>query len=74
MKQGDRYHKWVEWVEEDGCYVGRCPDLFFGGCHGPEASIVYAELCQLVDQVVKGMVDDGEKLPAVVTRPMREVA
>jgi len=34
MKNSDRYLKIVEWSEEDQCYVGTCPGLFYGGCHG----------------------------------------
>ncbi len=25
-KEGDRYLNLVEWSEEDGCYVGTCPE------------------------------------------------
>ena len=34
MKNSDRYLKIVEWSEEDQCYVGSCPNLIYGGCHG----------------------------------------
>jgi hypothetical protein len=34
MKSSDRYLKLVEWSDEDGCYVGRCPELMLGGVHG----------------------------------------
>lgn len=27
MRKSDEYHKWVEWSEEDGVYIGKCPDL-----------------------------------------------
>ena len=30
MKLSDRYHKWVEWSEEDATYLGKCPDLMTG--------------------------------------------
>lgn len=33
MKPGDRYHKWVEWSDEDEAYLGKCPDLITG-IHG----------------------------------------
>ena len=29
-----RYMKIVEWSDEDGCFVGTCPGLMFGGVHG----------------------------------------
>lgn len=40
MKEIDRYHKWVEWDDEDGVYIGKCPDLITG-IHGgdPACSI-----------------------------------
>ena len=34
MKMSSRYVKIVEWSDEDQCYVGSCPGLFYGGCHG----------------------------------------
>ena len=30
MKDSDRDHKWVEWMDEDQVYVGKCPDLITG--------------------------------------------
>ena len=30
MKESARYVKIVEWCEEDQCFVGSCPGLFFG--------------------------------------------
>ena len=40
MKTTDRYHKWVEWSEEDSAYVGKCPDLI-SGIHGDDPVEVY---------------------------------
>src|SRR5579862_2743311 len=34
MKESARYVKIVEWSNEDQCFVGSCPGLLFGGCHG----------------------------------------
>ena len=39
MKESDKYLKIVEWFEEDQCYVGSCPGLFWGGCHGHDEFI-----------------------------------
>ena len=38
MKTEDAYLKFVRWSEEDGLYIGFCPDLFpFGGvCHSAD--------------------------------------
>lgn len=70
MKKGDQYLKWVEWSEEDGVYVGRCPDLFFGGCHGSDPVQVYAELCELVAETAEDLEQEGKPLPEVKTRPL----
>ena len=51
MKLSDRYLKIVEWSEEDGCYVGRCPGLMLGGVHGMDA--LYPPLQQKADEVMK---------------------
>lgn len=67
MKAGDRYVKLVEWSDEDQCFVGTCPGLFFGGCHGPDAEAVFAELCDIVDETVASMQAEGRALPPLVT-------
>ncbi len=36
MNPADRYAKIVEWSEEDQCFVGSCPGLFYGGRHGDD--------------------------------------
>lgn len=63
MKRPDRYLKIVEWSEEDGSYVGRCPELMFGGVHGKDEKKVFAELCQVIDEWVAKAKADGEELP-----------
>jgi predicted RNase H-like HicB family nuclease len=63
MKDSDRYIKIVAWSEEDGCYVDQVPGLFFGGCHGDDEKAVYAELCEIVDEVIEMQRDDGDPLP-----------
>ena len=63
MKASDRYLKIVEWSEEDGCYVGTCPGLMFGGVHGDDESAVYSELCDVVDDWIRIYEEDGEPLP-----------
>ena len=40
MSKGDRYVKLVEWSDEDSCFIGSCPELFYGGCHGLDARSV----------------------------------
>lgn len=62
-KESDRYLKIVEWSEEDGCYVGTCPDLLYGGVHGDDEQAVYGELCHAVEEVVELYKKDGRPLP-----------
>ena len=73
MKKSDQYHKWVEWSAEDQVYIGKCPDLITG-IHGDEPVRLYAELCEVVDEVVGHFESEGRTLPAPKTRPMQEVA
>ncbi len=63
MKKSDRYLKIVEWSEEDRCYVGTCPGLMFGGVHGDDETEVYKQLCQVVDEWIHVIEEDGEPLP-----------
>jgi predicted RNase H-like HicB family nuclease len=63
MRDSDRYAKIVEWSEEDGCYVGSCPGLFYGGCHGDDQQRVFAELCQIVEETIELIQKDGKPLP-----------
>jgi predicted HicB family RNase H-like nuclease len=57
------YPKIVEWSEEDGCFVGTCPGLMFGGIHGGNETKVYAELCEAVEEVIEILETDGHPLP-----------
>ncbi len=70
----DRYLKIVEWSDEDGCYIGRCPDLTLGGVHGSDEKEVFAELCQLVDEWIEIYERDGLPLPAPSTYRTEEAA
>ena len=74
MKAEDQYLKFVRWTDEDGLYVGFCPDLFpWGGvCHGKTEEEAYSQLCALVREEVEQLREDGKDLPAPGTRPMRE--
>jgi hypothetical protein len=73
MKTADQYHKWVEWNEEDQVYIGKCPDLI-SGIHGEDPVRLYAELCEVVQDVIEDFVKRGRELPEPKTRPMQEVA
>ncbi|HEY5596934.1 MAG TPA: pilus assembly protein HicB [Candidatus Bipolaricaulota bacterium] len=72
MKISDRYHKWVEWSEEDQVYLGKCPDLITG-IHGDDPKEVYAELCAVVEDVIAHFESEGRSLPAPKVKPMQEV-
>jgi predicted RNase H-like HicB family nuclease len=63
MNASSRYVKIVEWSDEDHCFVGSCPGLFYGGCHGDDERRVFAELCEIVDEVVALYLKDGKALP-----------
>ncbi len=63
MKESDRYVKIVEWSEEDQCYVGSCPGLFYGGCHGLNEQEVFAELCRLVEETIDVYRKEHKPLP-----------
>lgn len=66
-KISDRYLKIVAWSEEDGCYIGRCPDLMLGGVHGSEETAVYAELCEAVDEWIRLYQAEGRELPVATS-------
>ena len=63
MKESARYVKIVEWSEEDQCLVGSCPGLFYGGCHGEVEKVVFAELCDIVEETIQLYKRDGKPLP-----------
>lgn len=71
MKAEDQYLKFVRWSDDDGAYVGYCPDLFpWGGvCHGSDEAETYGRLCELVREEVSEL----RELPTPRTRAMREV-
>jgi predicted HicB family RNase H-like nuclease len=58
-----RYLKIVEWSDEDKCFVGSCPGLFFGGCHGDDEAKVFRQLCELVEEHVAELIANKETLP-----------
>jgi predicted RNase H-like HicB family nuclease len=63
MKESARYVKIVEWSEEDQCFVGSCPGLLYGGCHGDNELTVFEQLCRAVDEVIDLYKQDGKPLP-----------
>ncbi len=67
MKKGDPYVKIVEWSDEDKCFIGSCPELFYGGCHGADAKIVFSELCDIVEDTIRLYEQDGKPLPPAMS-------
>ncbi len=63
MKDSARYVKIVEWSDEDQCFVGSCPGLIYGGCHGNDEKQVFEELCSLVEEIIELYQKDGKPLP-----------
>ena len=63
MKDSMNYVKIVEWSDEDQCYVGSCPGLFYGGCHGNNEKEVFSELCEIVEETIELYKKDGKPLP-----------
>jgi predicted RNase H-like HicB family nuclease len=63
MNNTDKYVKLVEWSEADGCYIGSCPELFYGGCHGENEHEVFEELCRIVEETIEIYRKDGKPLP-----------
>ena len=72
MKLSDRYHKWVEWSDEDQAYLGRCPDVITG-IHGTDPITLYGELCEVVEEVLLELQASGRTPPKPTTRPMQEI-
>lgn len=63
MKDSARYVKIVDWSDEDHCFVGSCPGLLLGGCHGDDEIAVFTELCDIVDETIELYKRDGKPLP-----------
>lgn len=63
MKESARYVKIVEWSDEDQCFVGSCPGLIYGGCHGDDEKQVFAELCSIVEEAIELYKRDNRPLP-----------
>ena len=64
MNEEARYVKLVEWSDKDGCFIGSCPELFYGGCHGDNEREVFDELCQIVGETIELYRQDSKTLPS----------
>lgn len=63
MTDSTRYVKIVEWSDADGAFVGQCPGVVGPCCHGPDEAEVYRELCEIVDEWIDLLKQDGKPLP-----------
>jgi predicted RNase H-like HicB family nuclease len=63
MNESARYIKIVEWSDEDQCFVGQCPGVVGPCCHGDNEAEVYTELCEIVDECLEILKQDGKPLP-----------
>jgi predicted RNase H-like HicB family nuclease len=59
----DPYRYVVYWSQEDGCYVGQCPELFYGGVHGDNPEAVFKALRQAAQEVMADLEAEGKPLP-----------
>ncbi len=66
--QAARYAKFVEWSDEDQCFIGRCPELMLGGVHGKDEAKVYAELCVAAEETVELIHRDGREMPEPLSK------
>ncbi|WOO43174.1 helix-turn-helix domain-containing protein [Rubellicoccus peritrichatus] len=67
----DQYQREIKWSEEDGCFLGRCPDLFLGGCHGDTEEEVREQLDEIIADAIKDYQKKGKPLPEPSKRPAR---
>lgn len=63
MNETYRYVKIVEWSDEDQCFIGSCPGLFYGGCHGKDEKHVFSELCEIAEASIALSIRSGKPLP-----------
>ena len=63
MKEVDKYVKLVEWSDQDQCFIGSCPELFYGGCHGNDPRAVFDELCRIVEEMIEIYKQEGKPFP-----------
>ncbi|HUS37494.1 MAG TPA: toxin-antitoxin system HicB family antitoxin [Verrucomicrobiae bacterium] len=62
-KLAAKYPKFVEWSEEDQCFIGRCPMLFDGAIHGQDEAKVYKELCETAEEWITILENDRTPPP-----------
>ena len=74
MKTADNYLRIVQWSDEDQCYIGYCPDLFYGGvCYGEQEVDTYENLCDVVCDEIAHRLEKNETLPNPSVRATRDL-
>ena len=74
MKPADSHLRFLKWSDEDQCYIGYCPDLFYGGvCHGQEEEETYANLHSVACDEIDHRLSKDEKLPTPSARATRDL-
>jgi predicted RNase H-like HicB family nuclease len=63
MTIGSKYVKIIEWSDIDNCFIGSCPELFYGRCHGIDEREVFNELCEIIEETVELYKADEKPLP-----------
>lgn len=67
----EQYRHEINWSEEDDCFIGRCPELFLGGCHGDSREEVEEELKTIIAEVIHDYEKRGRPLPPPAKRSPR---
>ena len=67
MTKGAKYTKIVEWSDEDNFFIGSCPQLMYGGSYGDDATKVFIELCEMVEEAIETLEEAGKPLPQPLT-------
>lgn len=74
MKPEDQYHRFVRWSDEDSCYIGYCPDLYFGGvCHSESEEECYSELCSIIRGEIQHRQMQNDPLPEPKIRVTKDL-
>ena len=63
MKDHVPYVRLIEWSDEDQCFIGSCPELFYGGCHGDDPRVVFNQLCEIIEETVETYRRNRKPLP-----------
>lgn len=73
-KKADLYQKVVYWSDEDQCFIGKCPELTYGGVHGNDADAVFKEICEVAEEIVEIHEKAGTPLPVPKSVELLEAA